>query len=277
MEPVAVSSAPVPHAPVPRSPELEFSGDFPRHWLGGDAVASHLINAVNLLFPVGERFFVRSVKHFLPQITDEALRARVRGFFGQEGRHAQAHERFFDTLTRQGYPVNEFIAWYEKAFMRMERMQSPALNLAVTVALEHYTAIMAEYALSDPFLDAADPQMRRLLLWHASEEIEHRSVAFDVLKAVDPSYGLRIAGMGLATAGLLGFWAVAVRRLWAADGIKPSAGRRHARAAESSLDDGAPRVHRRLAVVSATPLSPRRPRYVAAGRTLAQGRGAELV
>ncbi len=207
--------------PVPRSPELLFDGEFPRHWLGGDAVATHLINAVNLLFPAGERYFVRSVNYFLPRLKDEGLRARVRGFFGQEGRHAQAHERFFATLEAQGYGVNEFVAWYERIFLRLEKLQSAELNLAVTVALEHYTAIMAENALTEDILDAADPTMRRLLLWHACEEIEHRSVAFDVLAEINPSYPLRVGGMIVATLGLVGFWVVAMRRLWARENISP--------------------------------------------------------
>src|SRR5438552_2843891 len=91
--------------PVPRSPPLALDDRVPRHWLGGNAVATQMVNGVNLLFPIGERFFVRSVHHYLGRITDPALRAQVRGFASQEGRHAQAHERFFGVLERQGYDV----------------------------------------------------------------------------------------------------------------------------------------------------------------------------
>ena len=176
---------------------------------------------MNLLFPAGERFFVRSVKHYLDQLDDPELVAQVRGFFGQEGRHAQAHERFFDTLREQGYDVDAILQPYEAlAYGRIEKMTSPAIRLSVTVALEHFTAILAEDALQEGGdLSLAHPVMRQLLEWHALEELEHKSVAFDVLRAVNPSYVLRIAGLALATLALGAFWIQATRKLLAQDGM----------------------------------------------------------
>ena len=72
---------------VPRDPDVDVSG-IPRHWLANNATATAIANGVNLLFPHGERFFVRSVKHFLDHIDDPALRAQIKGFFGQEGQNA---------------------------------------------------------------------------------------------------------------------------------------------------------------------------------------------
>ena len=196
--------------PRPRSSPVTFDEGVPRRWFADLAVASHLVNGVNLLFPAGERFFVRSVHHYLDQIEDPLLRDQVKGFFGQEGRHAQAHERFFEVLESQGYEIATFLESYERiVYGKIEPMTPPELRLAVTVALEHYTAILAEYALSDGLLEQAHPTIRGLLLWHAAEEIEHRSVAFDVLKAVAPSYRLRMAGLAMATVALGGYWIAA--------------------------------------------------------------------
>jgi predicted metal-dependent hydrolase len=61
--------------------------------------------------------------------------------------------------------------------------------------------------------------MIRLLGWHAVEEIEHKAVAFDVLKRVDPSYWLRVAGLAYATLQLGRYWAVGARVLWKQDGM----------------------------------------------------------
>jgi hypothetical protein len=192
--------------PLPRAPELAFD-DVPRHWFGGSRVATHMVNSVNLLFPIGERFFVRSVRAYLDRITDDPqLLAEVRGFAGQEGRHAQAHERFFATLEAQGYRIRPFLETYERIFRWLEAHVSPEMRLSVTVALEHYTAIMAENALTDGLLDAAHPAVAQLLRWHATEEIEHKAVAFDVLRKVNPSYALRLGGLALGTVGLIGFW-----------------------------------------------------------------------
>lgn len=206
-------------APKPRTPRLGFSA-VPKRWFGGSAAATHVANGVNLLFPAGERFFVRSVRHYLDQLEDPALVAEVRGFFGQEGRHAQAHERFFETLREQGYDVDAVLKPYEElAYGRIEKMTSPALRLAVTVALEHFTAILAEDALDGGDLAVAHPAMRQLLEWHALEELEHKAVAFDVLRAVNPSYALRMAGMALGSFALAAFWVQATRALLAQDGM----------------------------------------------------------
>ena len=200
--------------PRPRSSPVTFEEGIPRRWLADLAVPSHIVNGVNLLFPAGERFFVRSVHHYLAQIEDPTLREQVKGFFGQEGRHAQAHERFFEVMESQEYEIKEFLATYERLMYGLvEPRVSPELRLAVTVALEHYTAIMAENVFRDGLLDTAHPTMKGLLLWHAAEEIEHRSVAFDVLKAVAPSYRLRMAGLAMATVALGGFWIAATGTL----------------------------------------------------------------
>ena len=214
--------------PKPRTPGVDVHG-VPRHWFGGNMVATHIANGVNLLFPAGERFFVRSVKHYLDQIDDEGLKARVRGFFGQEGRHAKEHDTFNRILEEQGYDVDRFLALYERiAYGIIEKAFPPHLRLASTAACEHFTAILAENALrpfpslgrelAGPhggseatdegmrFLDVADSRMRALLLWHAAEEIEHRDVAYDVLMAIDPRYSTRALGLAIGSACLAGFW-----------------------------------------------------------------------
>ena len=86
--------------------KMGFSFDeVPRRWFYDSVLVSDLVNALNLLFPAGERFFVRSVKHYVPQLRDPELRARVRAFFGQEGSHGHEHERAFEMLESQGYEV----------------------------------------------------------------------------------------------------------------------------------------------------------------------------
>lgn len=188
--------------------------DVPRWWLYDNPVMSHMANGLNLLFPPGERFFIRSVKHYLERIDDPELLARVRGFFGQEGAHGHAHERAFAILEAQGYRVADWLAWYQRvAFERLAPLFPPVMRLSVTVALEHFTATMAETALTTELLDEADPTMRTLLRWHACEEIEHKSVAFDVLQKVDPRYAVRVAGLVIATGALLLFWRNATRTL----------------------------------------------------------------
>jgi predicted metal-dependent hydrolase len=186
---------------------LPFDETIPRHWMHDNVLATHLTNGLNLLFPAGERFFVRSVRYYLDELDDDELAESVRGFFGQEGLHAREHERFFAILRAQGYDVDGFLGWYERVgYELLEPRFSPQIRLAVTAACEHFTAMFAENALGTDMLDGVHPAMQRLLRWHAAEEIEHKAVAFDVLTRVNPSYALRIGGLAFATCVLVGFW-----------------------------------------------------------------------
>lgn len=200
-----------------RAPRLSFDG-VRRHWFGGSRAATHMWNGVNLLFPGGERFFVRSVRHYNDRLSPELL-ARVKSFCGQEGRHAQAHERLFATLREQGFDVDTIVERYERiAFDYLEKLAPPALRLSITVAAEHFTALMAQDALTVDVADAADPALRDLFIWHAVEELEHKDVAFDVLAEVAPSYALRLAGMVIGATVLAGFWIYATNALLEQDG-----------------------------------------------------------
>jgi predicted metal-dependent hydrolase len=204
--------------PIPRAIDVDLAG-VPKHWVANSAVATAISNGLNLLFPQGERFFVRSVHRFADRIGDHELRARVRGFSKQEGHHASAHDDFNAVLRAHGYSIDEFLARYRAISRWVEARMPDELNLAGTAAAEHFTAILAEGAFTQGVLDALDPRMQRLLAWHAAEEIEHKSVAFDVLQTISRSYGLRVAGLAYATIMLGGFWFWATAMLIRQDGV----------------------------------------------------------
>ena len=180
----------------------------PRHWLAGSMLATHLANGVSVLFPAGERFFVRSVKHFASAFEDDPeLKEAVRKFAGQEGWHAGAHDRHIKMLEEQGYRIRPFLRVYERfCYGFLEKAFPPKVRLSATVAAEHFTAVMAENFLGEGFERGVHPVMLDLLSWHAAEEIEHRAVAFEVLKRVDDGYALRMAGLALAGSVLAAFW-----------------------------------------------------------------------
>src|SRR5579863_3411489 len=194
--------------PIPRDPDLDLA-DVPRHWLAGNAAATAISNGINMLFPAGERFFVRSVKHFLDRVDNPTLREQVRAFFKQEGHHARAHDELNAVLRTHGFEIDGFLAAYERISRWVEARVPAKLNLAGTAAAEHFTAILADGAFSKGILDELHPKMHELLAWHAAEEIEHKAVAFDVLRTVDDSYALRMAGLTYATAMLGAFWLAA--------------------------------------------------------------------
>lgn len=197
---------------VIRKMGFEF-GDLPRHWFGGDRIRTHVVNGLHFVFPAGERFFIRSVKPFRDLVPEE-LRERIRGFSGQEAHHQSEHRRAFEAIEAQGYDVQSFLEWYEElAYRGIEPKVSPEARLATTAALEHYTAVLGEFALASDTLEDCHPRMRELLMWHACEEIEHKSVTFDVLQHVDARYRTRLSGFVIATAVLLFFWGAGIRHM----------------------------------------------------------------
>jgi len=149
-----------------------------RHWLGGDPYQTAIYNALSVTFPKGEAFFVESVRAFRDG-AEPRLAAEIAAFVKQEVMHTREHVAFNRRVTDAGYDVRRL----ERAVddrLAIIRARPPIASLAVTMALEHYTAILAHALLADPaHLDAADPETAALWRWHAIEEIEHKGVAYD--------------------------------------------------------------------------------------------------
>jgi hypothetical protein len=198
---------------------FEIDGYVPRYWHGGRRAVTLFFDGLSLFFPPGERFFIDSVRAFRDHIDDPELLARVRAFCGQEGVHSREHERYNAALEVRGLPARELEQAVVARLQDMTSRTDRRWQLAVTCALEHLTAIMADVALRDPEqLAGAAPVMAALWRWHAVEETEHKSVAFDVYQATGGGYRVRVTALALAT---LGFWLNAIghqRRLMAADG-----------------------------------------------------------
>jgi len=187
-----------------RRPSGSLSSDIPRYWVGGDAFATHFLNALSSTFPFGEAFFVRSVMHYRDRIDDPELLDRIQGFAGQEGQHSRVHEQHVEILISQGYTALETRNRFVDRIARWHNRRTPKLSLSMTAGLEHLTALLARQLLTDPVLRTGNmhPEMARLWRWHALEEAEHKAVAFDVLMRVAPSHSRRVILMVLNTLGL---------------------------------------------------------------------------
>ena len=182
--------------------ERSLSGD----WFDGHPFKTAWFNAMSITFPLGEKFFIDSVRHYADQIDDPKLREEIRGFSGQEGFHRREHERYNQARCRlRGYGLAYLEGRLARKISQGKKLLSPLEQLAVTAGLEHITAIMAESGLSDdnPMLGQADPAMQALWDWHAAEEMEHKAVAFDVYRAVGGGERLRKRALRRATFLLL--------------------------------------------------------------------------
>jgi predicted metal-dependent hydrolase len=192
------TSNPERTVPTRRISFEEALADLPEHFAGdGDLIMSHVMASLSSVFPEGEEFFVRSVRHYRDRITDPALRQQVKGFIGQESVHGREHRAFNDRLAQLGYPTKEGERVTRWVLGTRERLLSPQSNLAATAALEHFTATLAELVLTHEELRVAGGHaaVRDLFVWHALEESEHKAVAFDVYKAIGGSERTRVLTM----------------------------------------------------------------------------------
>jgi hypothetical protein len=149
-----------------------------RWWNGGDPVGTALYNALSATFPKGEAFFVESVRKFR-EGADPKLAAEIKAFTTQEVMHSREHVAFNKRAHEAGYDLSKLD---ERVDWRLDLVRSkpPIASLAATMALEHFTAILAHELLRDPrHLASADSATAQLWRWHAIEEIEHKGVAYD--------------------------------------------------------------------------------------------------
>ncbi|MBX3182606.1 MAG: metal-dependent hydrolase [Polyangiaceae bacterium] len=169
----------------------------PRVWYRGSPQLTALMNGLSLLFPKGEQFFVASVRRYRNKLTDPELRAQVEGFIAQEAMHGKEHRAFNRLLEAHGHRLAPKLEREVAALLKLASRRLPhQVQLAVTCALEHFTAILAEQLLSDESHHSAVHEgIRPLWLWHALEESEHRAVAFDVYEAIGGGYVVRAATM----------------------------------------------------------------------------------
>src|SRR5262245_25136980 len=150
-------------------------------WHPAGRHVSHFFNALSIFFPEGETFFIDAVAHYKDRIQSPRLKAEVKAFTGQEGFHSREHRRYNRAVARGGLPVQALEAHIERHLETLRARLSPEEALGVTIALEHFTAIMADALLSDDrTLEGADPRLAAVWRWHAIEETEHKAVAYDV-------------------------------------------------------------------------------------------------
>jgi hypothetical protein len=163
---------------TPRDRRFGRDATTPRLWHGGRVEATAIYNALSTTFPKGEAYFVESVRAFRegapPKLAEE-----IKGFTTQEAIHSREHDAFNKRAEQSGYDLSKL---EERVGERLAitKGRPPIVNVAATMALEHFTSILAHQLLADPrHLEGAEQATADLWRWHAAEEIEHKGVAYD--------------------------------------------------------------------------------------------------
>ena len=179
-----------------------------RHWIPGNPFLTRYLDALSLMFPTGERLFIRAVRRYLPDIETKQLEEDAQSFIFQEAQHTQAHEMFNQQIEVQGLH-SAGMEWFVKGVVHaQEKILSKKLYMALAAGGEHFTASMAEVVLEnfEDYLDGAPDEMRALWCWHCVEEIEHKTVTFDVFQqAAKGGYFTRQLGFIISFGNLIFF------------------------------------------------------------------------
>lgn len=204
---------------VPRKVAFDWSKT-PLEWIPNQPFTSHFINEINLLLPAGEFWFCRVYNKALPFVKDEKLRDDVQMFMRQEAMHARAHAgAVVDYLNSHGIETKSNMSREDWLF---ETLLSDApfgrkppkflehrwlvFRLGIIAAVEHMTCVLGKYALENKNWDAGDPVLLDLIRWHGAEEIEHRSVAFDLYKHLGGGYPSRYYLATIVMPMIFGLW-----------------------------------------------------------------------
>ena len=184
---------------IPRDIHFGISANATRNWNGGDPIKTMMIDGLSIFLPEGERFFIRSLKHYAASAGDAQLAREINGYAVQEAFHTREHEDYNRALAALGYDVAKM---EQPIRATLGTAKQPLIRLAVTCAIEHLTATLSSSTLRHPEAFAeAHPDYRRLWMWHALEELEHKAVALHVFKAATANmprwqrYGLRVMAM----------------------------------------------------------------------------------
>lgn len=206
---------------IPRKVQFDWS-QTPLEWIPGQPFASHFINEINLLLPAGEFWFCKLYNKALPLVTDAKLREDVQMFVRQEAMHARAHggaiveylhahgietqsntqqeDWLFEVLLADAPFGRKLPKWAERRWL--------VFRLGIIAAVEHMTCVLGKYVLENKSWDAlgADPVLLDLLRWHGAEEVEHRSVAFDLYRHLGGRYPSRYYLASIAMPVVYGLW-----------------------------------------------------------------------
>ena len=173
---------------------VDLNTPFAARWNGGDAFRSAFFSALSMSFPVGEQFFMDSVRagfKTLPEEKRAQFATEVQCFVGQEATHRRIHALFNGHLERMGY--TNTIAESSTARIKKQAHLDPRMHVAGTAATEHFTALFADWMLRHPeALEGTEERLQTLWLWHSAEESEHRSTAFDISQAMGGSHVWRV-------------------------------------------------------------------------------------
>jgi len=164
-------------------------------WCKDNALLTFAFNASSATVPEGERFIVRAVEDAQKLVSDPVLKKQAEILIHEELAHAAMHDAYNRYLDSQGLPASKHVAETKVLLLFFERIFTLKMRLVTCTIIEHFTAIFSKQVIEVGVLEGedTDERMDRIWSWHCIEEMEHRSTAMDLYRALGGGYFLRVS------------------------------------------------------------------------------------
>lgn len=192
---------------IPRDFRFEFPDDIDPLWIPDNPVRSHLFNGLSMPMPYLEPYLIRSLLKARAGIYDPGLLIDIEGFNHQEANHYKCHRRYNELLKANGYP--ELASLEELMTKQYGQLATKSLRtqIAYCAGFESMTNGFTHWLITKrvELFQHSDPRVSSFWLMHMIEETEHKTVAFDVYKALFPNQHLpRAIGVIHGSAHVIG-------------------------------------------------------------------------
>ncbi|MBD8186975.1 MULTISPECIES: metal-dependent hydrolase [Pseudomonas syringae group] len=169
------------------SSQFDLPADRVGDWHAQGVLITHFLNTFSVMAPAFERFIIVSARYYQSSITDPKLKEGLAGLFAQEAMHSREHRHYNRLLSQAGLPGRELERQCYRFldYLLGGNRVAPSFRLAVALMFEHHTALASTVTLNNPaLLEGSVPGYAQLWNWHAREENEHKSAAYDLWNSV---------------------------------------------------------------------------------------------
>jgi uncharacterized protein len=180
---------------IVRRMDFAFEPEMDLVFIKDDPEMSFMFLGAWMMLPYLEPFLIRTMRDALPHIRDAKLKEDLKRFCAQEGEHFKQHAKAND-LIRALHPSYEALRPLEreldeelKAFTKNKPLK---FKLAYAEGFESMTSAMSRAQFEVGLYDRTSSPLADLAKWHVMEELEHRSVAFDIYEHVVGSWFYRM-------------------------------------------------------------------------------------
>lgn len=177
-----------------RRPGFSFTEDIPFWFNPANREASLLINALSLMAPAFERYFIKAIREAMPRLSNEAAREEAKLFCLQEGQHARLHTEHQNLLLRKHPHLEEVRDAINSSYDDLYRNETVEFALAYSTTIELAFKPLARHFVNNRqhFFGGGDPRISAFVLWHFVEEFEHKHAMFDVYQDVVGDHRFRL-------------------------------------------------------------------------------------